>query len=1017
MKRRKAYAAILLAGLMMTSTCMTSMAATTSNEITQREKDNAELAKTVAEEGMVLLENKDQTLPVQEETIALFGNGAIRTIRGGTGSGDPFNGGLSGGGDALVDLSERYHINIYDAFVAAGYNVTTSDFLLDFAEGYDEEKVAAGSNPMATFAYPEMEVTEDLINQAKEGTDTAIYVISRNAGEGADRSQTTKSGQSMDGETFEVGDYELTDLEKKNLELVGKSFEHVIVVLNVGGVMDTSFMNEIEGLDALLHMSQAGQEAGAALVDVVTGKTTPSGKLTSTWAKQYSDYPASETFASNDEDSLTEVYEEGIYVGYRYFDTFGIEPAYEFGYGLSYTDFDIEVLSVEANEEQVTVKVSVTNTGDTYAGKEVVQVYYSAPDSEEAEKEYQELGAYAKTDLLQPGQSQELTISYSTKDMAYYNESEAAYILDAGNYVVRVGNSSRNTHVAAVLSLDEAVKTEQLSNQLTVPEDSQFEELSKEGATPYTYEGEADEIASAQTIALSGEAFGEPENNASPYDDESVTTYTTDPNYTAKQDYEDVEVVETAADAKLIDVYNGDISLEQFVAQMSVEELATLNCGSGWGVANEYTPIVGSNSDTIPGAAGETTVNYFDSYGIPSIVVADGPGGIRIKQEYEATDVNTGEAETYYQYCTAWPVSVLRGQTWNTELLEEVGEAFAKELEEMGITIVLGPSLNIHRDPLCGRNFEYYSEDPLISGTMAAAETNGIQETPGVGACLKHFAGNNQETDRNTTNSIMSERTMREIYLKGFEIAVKASHPMSIMTSYNLLNGVPAADSYDLCTDIPRGEWGFDGLVMTDWNGGSSTPSISMHAGNDMIMPGGTERALNIAGGVQDLAPKFDERGQVAETSTLMFGSVNVYSADWGEFTLDPSGTDEAVAELGADYTATVGEDGQILVNGEPIYKEYVAESWGQPGEYQTPVTTDDATVSEDGKQIIYHGTYPEDNICIGDIQKCVMNNLRVIMNSIAMETFYGEDQVTITKWAEGRELVSPVSVEKSEVQ
>ena len=1017
MKRRKAYAAILLAGLMMTSTCMSAMAATTSNEITQREKDNAELAKRVAEEGMVLLENKDQVLPVQEKNIALFGNGAIRTIRGGTGSGDPFNGGLSGGGDALVDLSERYHINIYDAFVEAGYQITTSDFLTSFAEGYDSEKVAAGSNPMATFAYPEMEVTEELINQAKEGTNTAIYVISRNAGEGADRSQTTKSGQTSDGETFEVGDYELTELEKKNLELVGKSFENVIVVLNVGGVIDTKFMDEIEGLDALLHMSQAGQEAGAALVDVVTGVTTPSGKLTSTWAKQYSDYPASATFASNDENSATEVYEEGIYVGYRYFDTFGIEPAYEFGYGLSYTDFDIEVVSVDANEDQVTVKVSVTNTGDTYAGKEVVQIYYSAPDSEEAEKEYQELGAYAKTDLLQPGQSQELTISYNTRDMAYYNEAEAAYMLDAGNYVVRVGNSSRNTHVAAVLTLDETVKTEQLSNQIIVPQDSEFEEWSKEGQTPYTYEGEADEIAAAQTVALTKEAFGEPVNNASPYDEERVTTYTTDPNYKATQDYEDVEVVATNAEATLLDVYNGEISIEELVAQMSLEELATLNCGSGWGVANEYSPIVGSNSDTIPGAAGETTVNYFDTYGIPSIVVADGPGGIRVKQEYVATDVNTGAEETYYQYCTAWPVSVMRGQTWNTELLEEVGEGFAKELEEMGITIVLGPSLNIHRDPLCGRNFEYYSEDPLISGTMAAAVTNGVQSTPGVGACLKHYAGNQQETDRNTTNSVMSERAMREIYLKGFEIAVKTSQPMSIMTSYNLLNGVPSADSYDLCTDIPRGEWGFDGLIMTDWNGGSSTPALSMHAGNDMIMPGGTERAENIQGGVKDLAPEFDEKGQVALKTTVMYGAFEVSSANWGEFVLDANGTEEAVAQLGEGYTASVNENGEILVNDEPIYRDYVSENWGEPGEFSNPVTTEIASVSEDGKQIIYHGTYPEDTICLGDVQKSAINNLKVIMNSIAMRTFYEEEQVTITKWAEGKELATVVNIEKSEIK
>ena len=450
---------------------------------------------------------------------------------------------------------------------------------------------------------------------------------------------------------------------------------------------------------------------------------------------------------------------------------------------------------------------------------------------------------------------------------------------------------------------------------------------------------------------------------------------------------------------------------------MSLEELATLNCGSGWGVANENTPVVGSSSDTIPGAAGETTVKYFDTHGIPSIVVADGPGGIRVKQEYEATDVTTGEIETYYQYCTAWPVSVLRGQTWNTELLEEVGRAFAKELKEMGITVVLGPSLNIHRDPLCGRNFEYYSEDPLVSGMMAGAETRGVQETPGIGACLKHFALNNQEASRNSSNSVASERTMREIYLKGFEIAVKTSRPMTIMTSYNLINGVPAADNYDLCTNVLRGEWDFEGMVMTDWNGGLSTPRISMHAGNDMIMPGGPSRVQNIVGGAITIVPEFDENGQISlkENLNMMFA---YQEAAWGEFIVDGAGQDTVVAQLGDDYVAAVDDDnGNVLVNGEVIYSRYVSNIWGGTGYFTDPVTTAIASVSDDGKQIIYRGTYLDDNtICLGDVQKSAINNLKVIINSIAMEAFYGSDNVTLEPWAINMSMIDYMSATKSEV-
>ena len=416
---------------------------------------------------------------------------------------------------------------------------------------------------------------------------------------------------------------------------------------------------------------------------------------------------------------------------------------------------------------------------------------------------------------------------------------------------------------------------------------------------------------------------------------------------------------------------------------------------------------------------GEMILNFIwhgfhDQYGIPSIVLADGPGGIRVKQKYEAKNVETGETATYYQYCTAWPVDFVLAQSWDTDLLKRIGEAFGKELEEMNITILLGPSLNIHRDPLCGRNFEYFSEDPVISGTMASAITLGVQEEPGVGACLKHFSANNQETDRSGTDSIVSERALREIYLKGFEIAVKESKPMSIMTSYNQINGVPAADSYDMNTNIARGEWGFEGLIMTDWNGGVSHPSTSMHAGNDLIMPGGASKANEIIIGAEDVKPTFEANGQIGLKDELMY-MFSYKSAAWGDFEVSADGTQTAEAKLGDDYTASVGEDGKILVNGQEIYREYQANVWAGTGNYKTPVTTDVASVSEDGKTIVYKGTYKENNnICLGDVQKSAINNLKVIMQSRDMARIYGTTTRSYTALC--GDLTNYQTVNKSEI-
>ena len=821
MKRlRKVISLVLTLSMIAGSAVTAAFAASPTDEMSEREIRNAELSRDVAAQGMVLLENNENALPIpQQSKIALYGGGAYATVKGGTGSGD---------------VNQRYVVNVWDGLKNAGYEITSEDWLNDFKVAYDEGEEDFQGGMWATFSMPDPEITDANIEAASDAG-TAVYVISRNSGEGSDRKN-------------EKGDYQLTDIEYANLQKLGANFDKVVVVLNVGGIIDTKFFGEIEGLDSMLLMSQAGMEGGNAVADVISGKVTPSGKLTDTWAVNYEDYPSSADFANNDGNSQTEFYKDGIYVGYRYFDTFRIDPAYEFGYGLSYTTFDTEINYVQADAETVTVNATITNTGDTYSGKEVLQVYFSAPGGK-LEKPYQELAGYAKTDELAPGAQQTLTVSFPLTEMSSYDEEQAAYILEQGMYTIQAGNSSRNTEVGGVLNINKTVVTEQLSNQLTVQEGNEFEEISPNA--PETASAKAAGAADMQIINIDADAI-ETVNNASPYDDESVTTYIVegeedpDTNFNGSHPVK-TEYVQKIENPNLKDVYDGKYDLATFVAQMDVDMLATLAVGS----SNRSTsaPVIGSDSDSVPGAAGETTKNYLEGWGIPNIVVADGPAGVRISQSFEGTDATTGETQTYYQFCTAWPIGTLLAQTWDVDLIQEVGKAFGEELREMGVTLLLAPGMNIHRNPLCGRNFEYYSEDPLVTGMTAASETKGVQSNQGVSVTLKHYITNNQETNRNRVDTIVNERALREIYLKGFEIAVKSAQPMALMTSYNLVNGIPAGHNYDLCTDIARGEWGFQGLVMTDWGGGQSKADLSMHAGNDLIMPGGTSKANTILNG------------------------------------------------------------------------------------------------------------------------------------------------------------------------
>ena len=779
---------------------------TTDNTVTKRELENRKVARKAAAEGMVLLKNEGQLLPLKEGTkVALYGVGASRTIKGGTGSGD---------------VNERETVTIFQGLKNAGFEITTEDWIEDYDRQYQaaryawrdeiEEKASKLEDQVSGF-FNIYSTTKFRMPAGAAITqtdaDVAIYILSRVAGEGADR---------FDAE----GDYYLT---KQQLSDICSMYKHVIVAVNTGGLADLSFMDEYSNIEALLQIVQPGMEAGNAFADIISGKVTPSGKMTDTWAYKYEDYPNSKTFSHNNGNVDKEYYTEGLYVGYRYFDSFDIPVRYGFGYGLSYTTFETKVLATELKEnKKIVIETEVTNTGDTYSGKEVVELYATCPAGK-LEKEYRRLVAFAKTGLLAPGQCEKLTLEIGLDKLTSYSEKEAAWILEKGTYVIWEGNSLEASAPCAVLNLDKEVVLTKTQNICPLKEE--LEEM-KQSSEKMNQKLEA--------LLKTAEEKKVPVMELKAADVETrVVEYRSN-----------VECVPEEA--------------RKFVDTLSTEKLVALASGDpGKGQGSN----LGSAGISVPGSAGETN-NCALEDGVPGIVLADGPAGLRLMKHYnvhEGKIVNKpfkfslegglfceGEpadpGETYYQYCTAIPVGTLLAQTWDTALIEEVGEMIGGEMLEFSVTLWLAPGMNIHRNPLCGRNFEYYSEDPLLAGRMAGAMTNGVQNVPGCGTTIKHFACNNQEDNRMGSDSILSERTLREIYLKGFEIAITESQPMSIMTSYNLINGVHAANCEDTCTKAARCEWGFQGVIMTDWTtteyGPDCTASGCMRAGNDLVMPG-----------------------------------------------------------------------------------------------------------------------------------------------------------------------------------
>lgn len=734
------------------------------------------LSRRAAREGMVLLKNENGTLPLRRGCrIALFGKATIDYVKGGGGSGD---------------VTTPYVRNLYDGLAEVNGADRIYPGTVKFYRDYVAAKSAEGWVP-GMMAEPEL--PEAMTREARAFTDTAVISISRFSGEGWDRrtprakiekaEEWAGDALSMSNALFEKGDFYLSDAERALVEKVSAAFEKTIVVMNVGGMVETACFKENPRVQGLLMAFQGGMEGGCAAAELLMGLDCPSGKLTDTYARDLEDYPGCADFHES-EDYVN--YTEDIYVGYRYFETIpGMKEkvVYPFGFGLSYTRFTLTEAQVCTEDDLAEASVLVTNTGDC-AGREVVQVYYSAPQGRLG-KPARELAGYRKTRLLAPGETERVFVRFPLTQMASYDDlgkiAKSAWVLEAGTYRFYIGTdvrSAKETAESWILSEDRI--TEQLTSRMAPT--NLKERLLADGSCEPLPTAPCNDFNDVKLPPMSdGERFTVPSGYGKP-----------------------ILNFGRGGQKKLQDVAEGTVSLDAFVSELPLEDLARLLGGQpNLGLANTF----GYGNNPL--------------YGIPSIMTADGPAGIRFQPELGVAT-------------TAFPCSTLLGSSWDPDLAWEVGAAASLEAKENNIMVWLAPGVNIHRNPLCGRNFEYYSEDPLLTGKQAAGLIRGVQSNR-IAATPKHFALNNKETNRVNSDSRASERAIREIYLKQFEILVKEAHPWSLMTSYNIVNGHRASENAELLNGILRGEWGFDGMVTTDWwNRAEHYKEVA--AGNDVKM-------------------------------------------------------------------------------------------------------------------------------------------------------------------------------------
>ncbi len=734
-------------------------------------KSGLAISRRVAAEGSVLLKNEN-VLPLKKDTkIALFGRNQCDTYKGGGGAADLWAVECQNYCDGLEKLGNVYKPLLKKYRDTSAANRDPS--LGKFHHSFNQHK----------YCLPEVRLTDDEVKTASTKCDVAIVFIGRFAIEGRDIKDI-------------AGEYRITDQEEQMIAQVTKHFQKTVLVLNIPCAFDLQFLDKYN-FSAIIHNFYPGHLAGYAMADILYGRVSPCGRLPFSWAKTADEYPTNEGLST---DKI--IYSEGIYMGYRYFDIFKKDVAFPFGFGLTYTNFNIETVSCDIEKTIVNLKIKVTNCGK-HRGREVVQCYLSAPDGE-LEKPYQVLCAFDKTEWLKPNTSEILTIKFDLLKFTSFSEKMAAYILEKGDYIVRVGKNSRDNAPVCKINVKDTFIHKKVVNRL--PLNEKFDELKKPNTNQENYAG---------LLCLNAD-----------FDGIETLDLTNTPEYNE---------LEKTGDYTFTDVLCGKCTARDLAACLSDEQLALLLTGDGF----EKQKTLGLSLEPLVEGEG-THTHQITELGIPSSVMQDGPNGVRATTFVEPPI--PPDYELSGRDCVYYPSAIAQAATWDRRLIEQMAREISVDLDKIGYNGLCAPGVNLQRNVRCGRNFEYFSEDSFLSAQMAVSVIKGVQNnadgTPSKRyAVLKHFACNNSEDMRTDGDSILSERTARELYLRSFECVLQETNPLSIMAAYNKINGVYAAANKDLLDGICRYEWGYTGWIMTDWDV-MSADGACLAAGCDTCMPG-----------------------------------------------------------------------------------------------------------------------------------------------------------------------------------
>lgn len=888
--------------------------------------EHRDLVRQLGADSMVLLKNNG-ILPLQRGKVALFGAGAVDTLFCG------------------IFYNRVYtdkNVNVREGLENNGFIFSTDSWLnkmekavkqaeKEFSDSKNRVNVMFGGMKMLS---PEVPISEADMAEAILGTDTCIYVARRPFIDDPSFFETNKT-------------YQLSQEELDNINRINNSFKNVILVLN-SNALEISSVARLKNIKGIILMGVPGMEAGNSLADVLTGAVNPSGRLTSTWAKKFKDYSTCYTHAATSKSvkNKTIDYKEGIYVGYRYFDTFDITPLYPFGYGLSYTTFEMSLEYFEASWISIMMRVKVTNTGSC-SGRQVVQVYCTLPEGK-LDKPYQVLCGFGKTGKIRPGESEEITVKIPMMAITSFDEDKSEFLMEQGDYIFRLGSHSRDTKICAKMVLD---KTTILKKVTQFVEDRDFGNFL---TPPPRKEEKAGYIMVA---SLSGDDYNSLNRDVNPQ--EEFTTYISEgSNYASYVNnnayeipfraYENIETVKPCGSATFVDVIKGKVTMEEFVASLSPEILARIVVG-----AVEDSKLDNDSrfnykfniKDKKLDIAARTTNQFETTLGIPRVKFSDGPSGLRI----------IGIP------CTCFPAPINMAQTWDMSAMVRMGRAYGREMEAYDIDYCLAPFLNVDRNPMWCRSFEFYSEDPALSGVLGAGFIMGVKRYEGRNVILKNLVTFNQETFDWDADINLTKRSFAEIYLRPFSACVSIIKPAGFLTSGNKINGKYTSSQRGLITDIARTDWGFNGFIMSDW-GSISDKGEDIHAGCDLIMPGYDPDKLLEA--MMNVSPTFEPDGYVSVVErAVLYGTPMIRYEKWGSFKLDKKGD---------SFVTTVVEPGKKVSE--------------KAMELQKAGLCKIKEEVDGSKKITYKGFNRGPYLALGDLQQAVIHLLNEYKNTASMK-------------------------------